>query len=338
MTFLSTLRTNLTTAKQTTSNHPTEYLQTNCFSCETNPHKYCTSTMATILTAQAVQVVSDEDVVAEEEADNFPSRSILPPTAGTDNNDNDNTNSTPVFDLSLMTTQAGSRGPASVTATELATDVGSVVGPPRDPFLKSITFLKESLDHDDQTLGVFLRQGLDTTSPGKKGLFVLGGSKAKLYVSSVTGMFALSGIQPGDYLKSINGKTVGPSMNPDRAMSRMAHCLDREGYLSVAVKNKEEGVDDILIQATIIKPRPNMTYTELGLVVWVWGYLCIKSISKVSIFKRTILKETDHITAINDISCENMTPEQFAHVITRLPFDVTLTILRRKERATGKFG
>jgi len=38
------------------------------------------------------------------------------------------------------------------------------------------------------------------------------------------------------------------------------------------------------------------------------------------------------------VKCEEMKPAEFATVITALPYEVTITVLRRKERVTGKFG
>jgi hypothetical protein len=216
-------------------------------------------------------------------------------------------------------------GPPSVATTALASAVGSVVGAPRDAFLKSITFLK---DQPPESMGWGVRFADPITRRSRR---------QKLHIDSVEGIFAVSRIQEGDYLKSINQKRCGPSLNAERALERMNQCLTNEGVLSVAVENKELG-DDILVQATIIKPRPNMTYEELGMVVWVWGYLCIKSIDKQSIFKHSVLKSTDHIISINDILCDGMTPEQFADIIQALPIEVTLTVLRRKQRLSGMFG
>jgi hypothetical protein len=215
-------------------------------------------------------------------------------------------------------------GPPSVATTQLASAVGSVVGAPRDAFLKSITFLK---DKPSENMGWGVRFADPITRSRRQ----------KLYIDSVEGIFALSRIQEGDYLKSINQKRCGPSLNAERALERMNQFLENEGVLSVAVENKAQG-DDILVQATIIKPRPNMTYEDLGMVVWVWGYLCIKSIDKQSIFKHSVLKSTDHIISINDIVCDGVTPEQFADIIQALPLEVTLTVLRRKQRLSGMFG
>ena len=118
-------------------------------------------------------------------------------------------------------------------------------------------------------------------------------------MESVNGCFAWSKIQEGDNLKTINSKKIGPSYNAERAVEYMNQCLENDGFLSVSTGDKEG--DDILVEATIIKPRSDMTYEDMGMVVWHWGYLCIKSIDKSSIWRKTVLKSTDHIIAVNDI-------------------------------------
>ena len=116
-----------------------------------------------------------------------------------------------------------------------------------------------------------------------------GRSQPKLLIDEVGGTVALSSIKPGDELKSINGKKIGPSYNADRAMLYLDDCWDEGGYLSVAVGN-DEG-DDILIQVTVIKPRPDMTYDDLGMVVWKWGVLCIHQINKDSVSRHETFKD-----------------------------------------------
>lgn len=81
-----------------------------------------------------------------------------------------------------------------------------------------------------------------------------------------------------------------------------------------------------------------MTYQEMGMKVWFWGYLCIKSIAKDSIFRNTALRSTDHITRVNDIDTDTMTEEQFAHVVDSLHREIQITVLRRKQRLSGMFG
>ena len=158
-------------------------------------------------------------------------------------------------------------------------------------------------------------------------------SVTKLYVESLSGCFEYSKLHEGDFLVSINSK-LAPA-HPELALEPDAYNASQGGYVSVSVENPEGS--DILLRATVIKPRPKMKYQEMGMIVWYWTFLCIKSISKYSIFHRTVLKEGDHITAINDIQTDDMTVEQFAHVMSNLDQEVTITVLRRKERLSGNF-
>ena len=45
-----------------------------------------------------------------------------------------------------------------------------------------------------------------------------------------------------------------------------------------------------------------------------------------------------YIFFFSAVNCEDMRPPEFARVISALPHDVTITVLRRKQRITGKFG
>ena len=94
---------------------------------------------------------------------------------------------------------------------------------------------------------------------------------------------------------------------------------------------------DILINVTVIKPRPEMSYEDLGLVVWNWPFLCVKEIKEDSIFEHTALKETDQIAAINDIDCHKMREKAFAKCVRELPTEITITLIRRKHRYTGSY-
>lgn len=168
----------------------------------------------------------------------------------------------------------------------------------KEAFLKSFTFLKqEGQEVSEINWGLTFKDKAQRTSRFSRL------DKSKLYIDSVNdnGMFALSRIREGDYLKSINGRKVGPSLlSGEMVLQRMQQVLDKEGVVSVSTKNKEEEADDVLVHATIIKPRPGMTYEQLNMVVWYWGYLCIKEIKKDSIFQHTVLRETDNIIAINE--------------------------------------
>ena len=60
--------------------------------------------------------------------------------------------------------------------------------------------------------------------------------------------------------------------------------------------------------------------------------------SKLQIFKNTVLKEADHIISVNDIVCDRMKPEDFAHVVNELPKEIHILVRRGKQRWSGKFG
>lgn len=92
-----------------------------------------------------------------------------------------------------------------------------------------------------------------------------------------------------------------------------------------------------MINITVIKPKPGMTYHNLGLVVWNWPLLVVREIKKGSIFQHTALQETDQIAAINDIDCSKMKEREFATVVDNLPMEITLTVIRRRHRYSGSY-
>mmetsp|Transcript_37274 Transcript_37274/g.69019 ORF Transcript_37274/g.69019 Transcript_37274/m.69019 type:complete len:156 (+) Transcript_37274:727-1194(+) len=94
---------------------------------------------------------------------------------------------------------------------------------------------------------------------------------------------------------------------------------------------------DIIINVTVIKPRPDMTYDDLGLIVWNWPFLCVRRVIKGSIFRHTAVKEGDQIAAINDIDCSDMNEEKFARCASTLPTEISITLIRRKHRYTGSY-
>jgi hypothetical protein len=233
------------------------------------------------------------------------------------------------MDSLAMLSNSYRNGPPSIANTDLASSMGSVILRLNDAFLKDITFFKTTEDLD---WSIQLEQSQDYIGKQARSK-----SKPRILVSNLGGVICLSRIKNGDCLKSINGHKVGPSLNAELAFQRMTQSMEKEGVLSIATANKEFG-DDVLVQSTIIKPRPDMTYEEMGMEVWFWGVLCIHKIKKGSPFSFTVLRETDHILSINDIKCDKLIkPEQFAEIVNTLTFDVTITVLRRKQRWTGAF-
>ena len=145
-----------------------------------------------------------------------------------------------------------------------------------------------------------------------------------------------SKLQPGDKLRSINGKKIGPSFTAQQAEAYMVEQSQKDGLLSIAVGN--DAGDDTLVQATVLKPSPSTTCADLGMVVWFWGGLCIKSIDNNSLFASSVLKANDRIVSVNDILCERVNPEQFERVVNELPLEITVVVKRGKQRWNGQFG
>ena len=135
---------------------------------------------------------------------------------------------------------------------------------------------------------------------------------------------------------SINKKKIKPEeYTAEQAMAYMRQCLEEEGVLFVTTENPLGA--DIILNVTVIKPKPQMTYEDLGLVVWNWPYLCVREIKKGSIFEHTALQETDQIAAINDIDCSRMKERSFVRCVNELPTEITITHVRRKHRYTGSY-
>eukprot|EP00980_Cylindrotheca_fusiformis_P022895 scaffold9895_cov108-Cylindrotheca_fusiformis.AAC.2 len=210
-----------------------------------------------------------------------------------------------------------------LSATTLASSVGSVVGEPKDAFLRSVAFYT-----DDDT-----EWGIEVVDPPPKKR----GSR-KPIVESMTGVIALSKIQAGDRIKSVNGKRIGVSYNAARTRDLIKQCVTNEKIFWLAVGN--DMGEDILVEATLIKPWPDMRCEEMGIVVWHWGTLCIRSIQKESFFANSVLKEADEIVSVNDIDCwgTKVGPEGFNHLVDQLPREVTVVVKRGKQRWTGRFG
>ena len=155
-------------------------------------------------------------------------------------------------------------------------------------------------------------------------------------VDSVGGIIRqYSLIQPGDSMRLVNGTTIGPSFNAVRTTELLHTCYQRDSYLHVQVLNPSG--QDSLVQATVVKPKADMTYKDLGMVVWYWGVLCIKEIADDSIWSKTVLKENDHILSVNDILCDKMKEASFAHIISELPQEITILVRRGKQRWLGGF-
>lgn len=216
----------------------------------------------------------------------------------------------------------------SVATTALASEIGSVVGNPKDAYQRSITFV---VTED-------LEWGIDFQDPSssiqKRSLFR---KQQGLTVGNISGVIDMySMIQPGDQLRSINGKRIGPSYNASRAMDLLEVAARRDGILSIAVGNSDG--DDTLIQATVLKPFPDTTAAEMGITTWFWGDLCVKALLPESLFSHTVLKDNDRIVSVNNIVCDRVTPEKFNHLVSELPCEITIVVKRGRQRWSGKFG
>ncbi|CAJ1942028.1 unnamed protein product [Cylindrotheca closterium] len=211
----------------------------------------------------------------------------------------------------------------SIATTALASEAGTTLEAPRDAFLRSVTFIID----ENTEWGVTLKDPPQKTKGSRKPR-----------IESMSGVIAESKLQVGDRIKSVNGRKIGFSYNASRAMKLIESSAERDGRLCLEVGN--ESGEDILVQATLIKPRPEMTCAELGLTAWLWGSLCIHKIEKESLFSSTVLKEADEIVSVNDIVCwgSKVNPEAFHSIIDQLPREVTVIVRRGKQRWTGKFG
>lgn len=158
----------------------------------------------------------------------------------------------------------------------------------------------------------------------------------RLIVEDFEGLVEFSSLEAGDCLVSINRKKIKPSeFSAERAMAHMRQCLETEGVLHVTTENPLG--KDIIVNVTVIKPRPDMKYDDLGLIVWNWPFLCVREVKEGSIFRHTAVQVTDQIAAINDIDCNGMNEEKFARCVSALPTEITITLIRRKHRYTGSY-
>ena len=225
-------------------------------------------------------------------------------------------------------TGTGTPEDPSVATTALASSVGSVMLRLKDAYLRSVTFYKEQ---DENAEPVEWKIVLEDGPPPKRRR-----EARKIVISEIGGVVALSQLKIGDQVTKINGKKIGPSYNAERATQLLHDSYERDGFLHVVVGN-ESGADS-LVHATVIKPKENMTAEEMGLIVWVWGTLCIKEIKKDSIFSNTVLKDTDHMLSVNEISTEDMKDPAFHTVFNNLPGrHVQIVVRRGKQRWFGGF-
>eukprot|EP00977_Amphora_coffeiformis_P015853 scaffold4743_cov171-Amphora_coffeaeformis.AAC.26 len=183
----------------------------------------------------------------------------------------DDANNPVVFDTDSLAFLRRDLEGRSVATTRLASEIGSVVGRPKDARIKSFTYYPiHDADNDADSNATEIEWQLDLVD-GKIG------RKSRILVQAVDGMLAeLSQIEPGDYIQCINDTNIGPKFDAAQAQQHVKTRLATDGYLSIATVNPEG--DEVWMQATIIKPRPDMTLADLGMTVWVWGYVSVVGI------------------------------------------------------------
>lgn len=160
-----------------------------------------------------------------------------------------------LFDMGTLSlvSDRDRRETGSIAATDLASSMGSVMLRYHDAFLKDIVFFK------DMSRGWSIKFEKSTVQE-KRSRY----AKPRLVIQSLGGVFSCSRLKIGDCFESINGEKVNEStLDPDLVMDHLSECLNEDGFLSVATADKEFG-DEVLIQSTIIKPRPDMTCEEMG--------------------------------------------------------------------------
>ena len=168
-----------------------------------------------------------------------------------------------VLDTDSLAFLRRDREERSVAMTHLASEIGSVVGTPRNARIKSFTYYPSDNDVNSDATGV---DWILDLADGKIA------RKPRVIVHAVDGVLAaVSRIQVGDYLQSINDTKIGTRWDAAQAQQHLQTRLATDGYLSVATVDPQG--DEVWIQATIVKPRPDMTLTDLGMTVWVWGYV-----------------------------------------------------------------
>jgi len=264
------------------------------------------------------------------------------------------------------------RDDPSIDTTVIARSVGSIVGRQKNAFLRSFTL--QVSDHDGfESDGNDLRWDVTFSDPvtvrklpaatpslssspssswgknmirrassGLKNNIGKHKNKSNVRIASIAGHAALSQIAIGDVVTKINGKRIGPSYNADRCSELVNRiCIENSntnGILSIQAGN-EDGMDTVL-EATVLKPHPEATAKEMGLEVWWWRGLCIRSVQRNTLFEHSGLKMDDELESINGISLtynDKVTAKDFNRIVKELPCQVTIVVKRSKHRYSGEF-
>ncbi|OEU08013.1 hypothetical protein FRACYDRAFT_250233 [Fragilariopsis cylindrus CCMP1102] len=131
----------------------------------------------------------------------------------------------------------------------------------------------------------------------------------------------------GYVVTHINGVKMYPSYNSERCYDLITNNIcyyhndendennSNNGILSIQTGN-DNGLDRIVLHATVIKPYPDATAKELGIEVWCG------------------LRTYDALESINGISLstynnDKITKTNFDRIVQGLPCDITLVVRRR---------
>lgn len=175
----------------------------------------------------------------------------------------------------VVASRRGISSTASVATTQLASDVGSVMGRPKIAQLKSVTWYK-----NDDTTAPLIQFTLQDVKVRRQMKIALGSVRASS--PRAGGSFdddddevLSSMIVPGHIVKSIHNRPVkGLSAQAATELWKNPPKEDDGESLrfgSITVMDPEG--DEVWVKATIYKPRPDMTLEDLGMTVWYWGYV-----------------------------------------------------------------
>ena len=149
----------------------------------------------------------------------------------------------------------------------------------------------------------------------------------------------------GYVVTHINGVKMYPSYNSERCYDLITNNIcyyhndendennNYNGILSIQTGN-DNGLDRIVLHATVIKPYPDATAKELGIEVWWWNGFYIRDITSNSLFGQSGLRTYDALESINGISLstynnDKITKTNFDRIVQELPCDITLVVKRR---------
>jgi hypothetical protein len=174
----------------------------------------------------------------------------------------------------------------SVATTQLATEVGSVMGVSKTPFLKSFTVKRRQKVAETTTDNANEEEpetvAVDWGSLEFKDVKVK--RKKRVMVQNLRGLIAqeYSGIKEGDYVHSIDLQPVSLKSSEWDA-EKVKTTIDEPSELPYfCLATTFPTGNDVWVQATIIKPDPDMTLEEMGMTVWFWGFVSTQYLRKRS--------------------------------------------------------